>query len=105
MGYQTLTHIVDVYRLTIVSGKESYALTPVRTNLDVGVFPAGPEVLAVYPGVSSYQLYDIFIYEDVTLLNGDKLKSGSDEWIVRGVPQKFSNPYISYQRIVGEKVV
>jgi hypothetical protein len=105
MGFQTTTHKVSVFRLVETAGQEEYGADPVYTGLDVGIFPASADILAVYPGEASYQLYEIFVYEPAVIKNGDKLVSGSDEWIVRGAPQVFDFPQISYQRLVGEKVV
>ena len=99
------THLVDVYRLAVASSKEGYGASPVITGLDVGIFPAGTDIVAVYGGESAFQLYDVYVYESATLKNGDKLKSGTDEWIIKGVPQVFSTPYLSYQRLICEKVV
>jgi hypothetical protein len=105
MGVQMTTHLVDVYRLALSSSKESYGGTAVITGLDVGIFPAGNDIVAIYGGESAYQLYEVYVYESAVLKNGDKLKSGTDEWIIQGVPQVFSTPYLSYQRLLCEKVV
>lgn len=105
MGYHTTTHLVSVYRLGVTSAKESYAATPVITGLDVGIFPAGTDIVAVYGGESAFQLYEVYVYEAATLKNGDKLVSGTDEWIVKGVPQVFNTPHLYYQRLICEKVV
>lgn len=105
MGYQKTTHIVDVYRLTRTGNNESYGVSPVIIGLDCGIFPASSDVLAVYPGESSFQLYECYIYETATIKNGDKFKISGDEWIVRGVPQIFDTNYLSYQRVILEKVV
>jgi hypothetical protein len=105
MGYQKITHTADVYRLTRTGDMESYAVPAVITGLRCGIFPASTDVLAVYPGESSFQLYECYIYKTVTIKNGDKFKSSGDEWIVRGVPQVFNTNYLSYQRVILEKVV
>ena len=105
MGFNRTTHKVSVYPLTLASGKEKYPESPTVTGLDLGIFPAGIEIQAAYPGISAFQLYEIFCFENVTIGNGDKLISGADEWIIKGVPQKYSDPYASYQRLVGQKVV
>lgn len=99
------THVVDVYRLARVGDKELYDLTPIKTGLDCSIIPAGNDILAVYPGEASFALYEIYFSEVVDIKNGDKLKVGNQEWIVRGVPQVMDTPYLYYQRLVGEKVV
>lgn len=105
MSYHTVTHTVDIYRLTRTGNKDQYATTPVYTTIEAGIFPAGTDILAVYPAESAFALYEIYIFEPCLLKNGDKLKSGGDEWIVRGVPQVFSSMRTQYQRLIGEKVV
>ena len=67
--------------------------------------PASSDILAVYPGEPSYQLYEIFTYDMGLIKNGDKLKTPSTDYIVRGEPQKVDTTLLKYQRIVGEKVV
>jgi hypothetical protein len=105
MGYPTVTHTVSVYRLTRTGNKDQYSTIPVYTGIEAGIFPAGTDILAVYPAESAFALCEIFIYEPCTLKNGDKLTMGVNEWIVRGVPQVFASNRIHYQRVIGEKVV
>lgn len=105
MGYQKITHSVSVYRLKRTGTKEQYDTTPTYTGLDIGIFPASPDILAVYPGEASFQIYEGYIYESVTLLNGDKLTYGADEYIVRGVPQIYDFNQMYYQRVMLEKKV
>ena len=100
-----ITHKVDVYHLTVTADKEGYEASPSITDLNATILPAGTEILAVYPGESSFQLYEIYVYEDVTIKNGDKVKCGTDEWIVKGAPQVFDLADVYYQKMVGEKVV
>lgn len=98
-----ITHTVDVYRLSLVGGKEAYGVSPVLTGIRIGIFPAGVDIQAVYPGIPAFQLYDGYTEDSSTLKNGDKLKQGSDEFIIRGTPQVFTSP-LSYQRVALEKV-
>jgi hypothetical protein len=105
MPFGVITDTVSVYRLARTGDNEDYGATPVLTGLDCGIFPAGTEILAVYPGQSSYALHDIYVYEVCDLKNGDKLKSGSKEYIIRGVPQVVNNRHMYYQRLVGELLV
>ncbi len=105
MGFQKITHSADVYRLTRTGDTESYHTTPVITGLECGIFPASTDILAVYPGESSFQLYECYVYEFVVLKNGDKFKALGEEWIARGVPQVFDTNHLYYQRLVLEKVV
>src|SRR5690554_5037196 len=100
-----LTHKVDVYRFAVSGGQDKYDSTPIITGLDVAIYPASTDILAVYPGESAYQLYEIYTREAVMLKNGDKLKVGTDEWIVRGAPREFRAPFVYYVQLVGEKVV
>lgn len=100
------THKVSLYKLVVVSNKESYSLTPAYTGLDVNIYPASADILAVYPGQPSYQLYEMYVSEPCTIANGDKVISSSgEEWIVRGVPQSYETMNMWYQRCVVEKVV
>lgn len=96
---------VDVFRLTRIGDKETYGATPVITGLRCQIIPATNDILAVYPDIPAYQLFEIYFFKNQTIKNGDKLKSGSTEYIVRGVAQAVDNKYMTYQRIVGEKVV
>jgi len=105
MGFQTLTHVVDVYRLTASGNNQAYPSSPIYTGLDCGILPLSNDILAIYPGESAYALYEIYFYEVLDIKNGDKLKSGGSEWIVRGVPQVVDTHYIYYQKVLGEKVV
>ena len=105
MGFQKVTHTLDVYRLTRSGNNEQYDLSPVYSGIECGIFPASPDVLAVYPGESSFALFEIYIYENVALKNGDKLKYGSVEWIIRGVPQVYDTNQLFYVRAIGEQVV
>ena len=105
MGFQKITHTLDVYRLIRSGNNEQYDATPVYTAIECGIFPASSDVLAVYPGESSFALFEIYIYENITLKNGDKLKVGTNEWIIRGVPQVYDTNQLFYVRAIGEQVV
>lgn len=105
MNYLLITDIADLFRLTRTGDKESYPLTPERTGLRCQIMPASADILAVYPGEPSYQLYEIFTYDMDLIKNGDKLKTPAADYIVRGEPQKVNTALLKYQRIVGEKVV
>lgn len=97
------TNLCDVYHLTIVGSTDIYNDTPDITGLDMGIFPAGTNILAIYPGQPSFALYELFTEEVCTLVNGDKIVSDSDTWIVRGDAQIFDNDYGYYIHCVGEK--
>lgn len=103
--FHLITHNVSVYRLTRNGGKEEYAATPIATGIDCGIVPASNDILAVYPGEAAYSLHEVFIYEPVGFKLGDKLVSGSEEYILRGVPQVYDNQYIYTQHLICEKVV
>lgn len=100
-------HINDtfsIYRLTRTGDKESYSGTAVLTGIKAQVIPASAEILAVYPGEPSYQLYEIFVYEMGVIKNGDKMVGSQGSFIVRGEPQKVSTAILKFQQMVGEKV-
>lgn len=105
MGFQKITHSVDIYRLVRSGNTEQYDSTPVYTGIECGIFPASTDILAIYPSESAFALFEIYIYETVTLKNGDKLKVGSSEWIVRGVPIVYETNQMYYTRVIGEQVV
>lgn len=107
MGYAPETHNVSVFRFKKTGSKTDYDTTPTYTGVTCAILPASTDILAVYPAESVFQLYEIHITDmSLSFRNGDKLTDLSNsEWIVRGVPQVFNLPQISYQRIVGEKVV
>ena len=100
-----ITDTVDVFRLTRTGDKETYSATPVIAGLRCQIIPATNDILGVYPDVPAYQLFEIYCFKNVEIKHGDKFKSGSIEYIVRGVAQSVDNKYMTYQRIVGEKVV
>ncbi len=105
MTHLPFTHQVDVYHLVLSGDKESYEVTPSYTSLKVGIIPAGSDILAVYPGESAYSLYQMFVYDDVTIKNGDKVVGGGETFYVRGVPQVFNVLGHYHQEVVLEKVV
>ena len=105
MNYFLITDTAELLRLTRTGDKESYPLSPERTGLKCQIMPASADILAVYPGEPSYQLYEIFTYDMGLIKNGDKLKAPNADYIVRGEPQKVDTALLKYQRIVGEKVV
>ena len=105
MNFLLITDTCDLYRLVRIGDKESYGGTPILTGLKCQIMPASSDILAVFPGEPSYQLYEIFMYSMDTIKNGDKLKSGSTEYIVRGVARTVNTSLLKYQQIVGEKVV
>ena len=48
---------------------------------------------------------DRYLSEFVALKNGDKLRAGDKDYIVRGVPQVVDNRFMYYQKVIGELVV
>ena len=100
-----ITHTIDIYHLVVINDKESYEITPSIAGLKVTIHPAGPEILAVFPGKPSFALHRMFVYEAAALKNGDKVVGGSDTFIIRGVPEVFSIPGHFHQELVIEKVV
>lgn len=105
MNYLHITDSCDVYRLVRVGDKESYGNSPILAGIKCQIMPASSDILAVYPGEPSYQLYEIFTYAMDPIKNGDKLKSGLTEYIVRGVARTVNTSLLKYQQLVGEKVV
>ena len=104
MQYPT-THVFDAYRFKKTGDTESYDTAPLYTGIDAAVVPAGTDILAVYHGIASFQLFEIYTEENVDLKNGDKLVSGSEEYIIKDAPMKVENIYLSYIRIVGERKI
>jgi hypothetical protein len=99
------THVFNVYRLSTTGVNEEYSGTPVYTGVDAAVLPASTDVLAVFGGSPSYQLYEIFIFEYVDLKVGDKLIQSGETYIVQDSPQVVNIPYFFYVRVVGQKAV
>lgn len=101
-----ITDSVDIYRLEKTGNTKAYGVAAVYTRVECGIFPAGTDILAVYPSIDAFQLHEVFIHEDVDLKNGDKLiTQGNKEYIVQGVPQKFDTRYLFFTRVVGQLVV
>ncbi len=105
MNFLLITDTCDLYRLIRTGDKEGYDNSPILTGLKCQIMPASSDILAVFPGEPSYQLYEIFMYSMDPIKNGDKLKSGLTEYIVRGVARTVNTSLLRYQQVVGEKVV
>lgn len=106
MSFLPITHSVSVYRLLKTGNKEDYGTTPTATGLDCGIVPAGNDIVAVYPDIPAYALYEVYVHESFSFKIGDKLVDvSSNEYILRGVPQVYDLSYGYYQRLVCEKVV
>lgn len=99
------TNKVDVYRFERTGNSDKYGSTPVYEGLDCQITPAGEEITAIYGGNLAYQLHEIYFTEEVTLQNGDKLKGGGREFIVREAPERYETPFLSHTRVIVEEVV
>jgi hypothetical protein len=64
-----ITDVVDVYHLTRTGNKETYPLTPDITGLNSQIVPASEDILAVYPGVPAYRLYEVFLFVNNPIKN------------------------------------
>lgn len=100
-----ITNIVSIFTFKLVSGKQTYDTVATYIDKSVAIQPAGNDTLMTYPGIPAYQAFDIYVFEPLTLHTGDKFKQGTDEWIVKGVPQVYDLPFIYYQKVAAEKVV
>lgn len=100
-----ITHVFNVHKFIKTGDTESYDATPLYTGVDACVVPASTDILAVYPGVASYQLFEIHVFENVVLKNGYKLKNDSEEYIIRGEPMKVENIYLSFIKVIGERAL
>lgn len=101
-----LNYTVDVYRFIENASKEQYGNTPAITNLEVCILPMDAAMAALAgSGESAFQMYDVYIYTDAVIHSGDKLISGTDEWIVKGVPQKFTSLLQTYSHVQAVKVI
>lgn len=99
-----ITDVVDIYRLTRTGDKEEYALTPEYTGLNAQILPATEAILAVYPGLPAFSLFEIYLFVNNPIAVGDKIISGGNEYMVRGVSYAVDTSYMTYQQIVGQKV-
>ncbi len=99
------THKFDIFRFLKTGDTEVYNATATYMNIDCTVVPASTDIIMTFPGVPGYQLYEITTQENVDLKNGDKLVSGSEEYIVRDTPQKVDNNYMFFTKIVGERKI
>lgn len=105
MPHPTYTHVADVYRLTRTGNRDAYGDDPVIEGLDISVVPAGTDIMAVYGGGETFALFEIYTGEKVTLKNGDKIVSGSQSWIVKGVPAQIDNHLMAYTMVIGQEAV
>lgn len=99
------THKFNAYRFLKSGSTEEYNATPTYQNIDCLVVPASTDIIMTYQGVPGFQLYEITTQENVELKNGDKLVSGSEEYIVKDVAQRVENVYMFYVHVVGQKKV
>ncbi len=99
-----ITHTLDLYHLTKVSGKVNYPANADESDIEATVQPAGGDIISVFPDVPAFQMYVVYIYNtDVTIKNGDKLTDGTDTFIIKDVAEVFRTAYLSYQRVLGQK--
>lgn len=105
MQHGLITDTVSVYDFARTGDTEEHGATASITGLDVGIFPAGPDIVALYGGVGSYALFEIFVYEPCTIKTGAKIVSGSTTYQVQGVAEVIDNRYMYYQRLVAMKTV
>ena len=104
MAQFRITHVCDVYHLTTTNDTASYELTPSITQLNASIYPAGTDILMTFPGIPAYSAYQMLVWDDVEIKNGDKIISGSEEWIVRGVPRIFNDMTMYVQDIIVERI-
>lgn len=104
MALALITDTVSVFRLTRTGAKEAYDVTPVLTGLDCQIMPASNDLLAIYGGNPGYALFTIHLDENAQIKTGDKLVSGSTEYIVRDVPMRVENRLLSYTKLITEVV-
>lgn len=99
-----ITHTVSIAHLTTAAGVDKHETSPSITGAQVTIVPAGPEILAIYPGQMSYQTYSMYVYQNIDIRNGDKVTSGSDSWIVRNAPAPYKAWGYEVTEVVLEKV-
>jgi len=76
------------------------------TNLNATIYPAGNNIIMAYPGIAEYQLYEMMVWNDpVDIRNGDKFVSGSDSWIVQGIPKVYDDGILYCLYMILVKVV
>ena len=104
-----ITDNLSVYRFIKTSQKEYYDTSPVFTGIKAQITPASNDILAFYPDIPAAQLFEIYIFTNDTLINGDKMISAetSNEFIIRGEPAVYNEIVLGiyYQKIVGVMVV
>lgn len=99
------SHILTVYHFLRAGDNENYETTPTAEGLRAQILPAGTDIVVFYPDIPAYQLWDIFIFDQTTIQNGDKLvDEDNNEYIVKGVSFKVNEIYMTYQRIAGQKI-
>lgn len=105
--YAKINNSVDIYHLTRNGNDNEYEAQPSYQKVECCILPASNDIMAIYPAQNSYSLFEIFLYENVTIKNGDKLASSitGGEWIVRGVAQVHDTNLMYYTKVVGEQVV
>lgn len=100
----TITHTIDIAHLTTASGIDKHETTASITGVPATIVPAGPEILSIYPGQMTYQMFSMYLYKNIDIRNGDKVTSGSDSWIVRNAPSPYKAWGHEVTEVVLEKV-
>ena len=95
----------ELFHFLKTGDKEEYDATPYQTAVKFQIIPAGSDILATFPGVPAYSLHEMFCFDMVEVLNGDKvIDEDGSEYIIRGEPQRVNTSYLTFQQFVGEKV-
>lgn len=102
-----ITEVASIFPIKRTGNTEGYGNSPDYQNVNVCVAPTGVDIQASYGGVSSYQVFEIFIY-DVTIpvRGGDKIVlSNNQAYIVDGQPYLINNRFLQYIRVLGKVAV
>jgi hypothetical protein len=101
-----ITDVVSIYKQIRTGNKEAYAATPAYTNVNSCISPTGTDIQPSEGGIASYQLFEIFIWDTtVQISNGDKLVSGSTNYLVTGSPNTYSNRYVQGIRTLAKVII
>lgn len=83
------THQISIYKLSTLNDMETYDAVPTYENIDAVIFPAGPEIQAVYPGEGAFIANQMTVFDDVVIANGDRIVADGFVGTVRGIPAVY----------------
>lgn len=101
-----ITDLLMIYKQTRTGDALQYGSVPDYSNVNATISPTNMEIQTGEGGVSSFQLFEVFIWDiTVQINNGDKLVSGNTEYYVSGSPNLYSNRFVQAIRTLAKQII